>query len=371
MKKKNSLLFLLLMMILCVGSVNMVWAGETTGSTSNSEEVKVKAQVASKGGWKKNKKGYRWQNKDGSYLKKTGWVTLGGKRYYLKEGGYRKEGILKYNKKYYYLSPSLTYGTKKVNGKTYLFDSKTGAARTGWQTLNKKKCYFLSDGTMAQERWVKYKNHYYYIRNNGTAVSGERWLNVNNKRYYIGKQGYRVTGLKKISGKRYFFNSRGELVKNKSDYKINGKYYNIDSNGVATSISELKVQCQQKAREFVQKHTNSRMTNSQKFRSCFNYLIGYTEFKPWINPTDAEFKTSTWPYKYAIYMFDNGLSGSCYGIASAVAACASVLGYEPYVIATTGDHGFVMIDGLYYDNMGPLFGSYSHSAYYVRSKVKF
>ena len=77
------------------------------------------------------------------------------------------------------------------------------------------------------------------------------------------------------------------------------------------------------------------------------------------------------PYQSAIYMFDNNLAGSCYGIASAVAACARVLGYEPYVIATTGDHGFVMIDGLYYDNMGPLFGASTHFAYSVRSKVKF
>lgn len=40
-------------------------------------------------------------------------------------------------------------------------------------------------------------------------------------------------------------------------------------------------------------------------------------------------------------------------------------------IATTGDHGFVMIDGLYYDNMGPLFGASTHFAYSVRSSVKF
>ena len=53
------------------------------------------------------------------------------------------------------------------------------------------------------------------------------------------------------------------------------------------------------------------MSNSQKFRICFNYLMGYTDFKPWINPTDAEFKTQTWPYQSAIYMFDNNLAGSC------------------------------------------------------------
>ena len=79
----------------------------------------------------------------------------------------------------------------------------------------------------------------------------------------------------------------------------------------------------------------------QKFRICFNYLMGYTDFKPWINPTDAEFKTQTWPYQSAIYMFDNKSSEVVMELC-AVAACARVLGYEPYVIATTGDHGFVM-----------------------------
>ena len=51
------------------------------------------------------------------------------------------------------------------------------------------------------------------------------------------------------------------------------------------------------------------MSNAQKFRTCFNYLMGYTDFKPWIYPTDAEFKTQLWPYQSAIYMFDNNLSG--------------------------------------------------------------
>lgn len=149
------------------------------------------------------------------------------------------------------------------------------------------------------------------------------------------------------------------------------KEYEINSEGVAIQVSALKAECMRKARKFVEKHTAPTMSNSQKFRTCFNYLMGYTDFKPWIYPTDEEFRTQIWPYQSAIYMFDNNLSGCCYGVASAVAACAKVLGYEPYVIATTGDHGFVMIDGLYYDNMGPLFGASTHFAYSVRSSVKF
>ncbi len=75
----------------------------------------------------------------------------------------------------------------------------------------------------------------------------------------------------------------------------------------------------------MEKHTAPKnMSNSQKFRTCFNYLMGYTDFKPWIYPTDEEFRTQIWPYQSAIYMFDNNLSGCCYGVASAVAACAKV-----------------------------------------------
>ena len=191
------------------------------------------------------------------------------------------------------------------------------------------------------------------------------------KRYYIGRKGYRLTGLQTIKGKKYYFNSKGVLIRNKTSYKIKGKEYEINSEGVAIQVSALKAECMRKARKFVEKHTVPNMSNSQKFRICFNYLMGYTDFKPWIYPTDEEFRTQIWPYQSAIYMFDNNLSGSCYGVAGAVAACARVLGYEPYVIATTGDHGFVMIDGLYYDNMGPLFGASTHFAYSVRSSVKF
>ena len=46
------------------------------------------------------------------------------------------------------------------------------------------------------------------------------------------------------------------------------------------------------------------MSNAQKFRTCFNYLMGYTDFKPWIYPTDAEFKTQLWPYMHDILYLD-------------------------------------------------------------------
>lgn len=366
MKKK--MIAMVLAAVLAAGPAQGVYAENADAAASTTvTEVQQKVQP----GWVKVKKSYRWRQEDGSYLNTPGWVTLEGKTYYLKKDGTRYTGFLTLNGKKYYLNPSLTYGFRRVNGKRYYFDWATGAARTGWQTVKKKTRYFLKAGNMASSRWINLKGKYYFIKKDGTCVPPSTWLKVKGKQYYISQKGYRVTGSKKIKGKRYFFRKDGSLITNQSSYKVKGQYYEIGENGVAVKVSAMKAQCYKKARAFVAKHTSSNMSNSQKFRTCFNYLMAYTNFKPWINPTDAEFKTTSWPYKYASYMFDNGLSGSCYGVASAVAACAKVLGYEPYVIATTGDHGFVMIDGLYYDNMGPLFGASTHFAYTTRSKVKF
>lgn len=373
MKKK--LLAFVLAAVIAVSPTQSVFAenyGAAEETTDASQDTSSRpSQPEVEPGWVKMNKAYRWRQADGTYLQAAGWVTLEGKVYYLKEDGTRYSGLLKLKGKYYDFSPSLTYGLKEIKGNVYYFDKTTGAARTGWQMVKKKNRYFLKNGVMARNRWVKVDGKYYYIKKNGASAAANKWLTLKGKQYYISKKGYRLTGLVTIKRKKYYFGKDGVLVKDRSGFRINGKYYEIDSNGVAVRTSALKAECNRKARAFVAKHTTPGMSNAQKFRACFNYIMAYTNFKPWINPTDAEFKTSIWPYQSAIYMFDNGLSGSCYGVASTVAACASVLGYEPYVIATTGDHGFVMIDGLYYDNMGPLFGASTHFAYTTRSKVKF
>ena len=48
--------------------------------------------------------------------------------------------------------------------------------------------------------------------------------------------------------------------------------------------------------------------------------MAYTNFVGYMDPTPKEFKTKDWVYKYSLQMFQNGLTGNCYGIASSVAA---------------------------------------------------
>lgn len=362
---RNKILTFLSMIILCAFLFIPVSAEEIQSvQTAGTENI-------SAGGWVKNKKGaYQWRYADGTYLKKAGWVTLDGKRYYLNADGTRKKGLVTIKKKLYYLHPCVTYGVVTVKGKTYYFDEKTGAARKGWQVINGKKCYMKKDGSMAKNQWVKDK-YYYYLDKDGALVTGPKWLKVNGSKYYIGKTGRRLTGIRTIKGKKYYFDKNGKLVTNKTAIKIGGKYYRVSAKGVLKVTDDIKTKCSIATQQFIQQHTSSQMTNSQKFRTCFNYIIGYTHFQPWKNPSSEDFKNGTWPYKMAIDMLENNVSGSCYGIASLIASCAKELGYEPYVIAAAEDHAFVMINGLYYDNMGPLFGASSHSAYHLAYKVKF
>ena len=140
--------------------------------------------------------------------------------------------------------------------------------------------------------------------------------------------------------------------------------------GYASNLTQAR--CKLAARNFIARHSNANASNYEKFRSCFYYIMAYTNFVGYMDPTPQEFKTKDWVYKYSLQMFQNGLTGNCYGIASSVAAIAKELGYEPYVITIPDGHSFVMINGLYYDNMyGTLFGAATRPAYTIEHKIKF
>ena len=64
---------------------------------------------------------------------KTGWVTDGGKKYYLTAGGAMKTGWLQLGGKKYYLTSS-------------------GAMKTGWLKVGGKKYYFDADGVLNEEK---------------------------------------------------------------------------------------------------------------------------------------------------------------------------------------------------------------------------
>lgn len=245
----------------------------------------------------------------------------------------------------------------------------------GWhKKANGQKYYIRANGKKAVG-WVKIQNKYYYFKKNGTLNPKTGLVKIGKYTYYIGKNGSRCEpGIRKYKKKSYYFDKNGRLVTNKRAYQIKNKYYNISSKGVLEKISALEAQCEKETQKFISRHTKSSMTKQQKLRACFNYLLAYMRYRPQ-SPNWSEFKQKEWYYKRAINTFRSPtLDGNCYSFACTVASCAKELGYKPTVVVITADHGFVMIDGKYYDNMkGGLFGSAtpSHANYQVYAKAAF
>lgn len=255
--------------------------------------------------------------------------------------------------------------------------------------LKEGKVYrYYVNNKPVKNKWKKVKGRYYWLKSNGVAAH-DGHCKVNGVFYVFNKYAQRVAPGKKtvvkVNGVKYFVDARGRAVTGWNE--LNGKMYYVHRNGkCATSetvggirfnkygyASNLtQARCKLAARNFIARHSSAGMSNHDKFYSCFRYIMAYTNFVGYMDPTPQEFKTKNWVYKYALQMFQNGLTGNCYGIASSVAAIAKELGYEPYVITIPDGHSFVMIDGCYYDNMyGTLFGAYTRPAYTIEHKIKF
>lgn len=225
-------------------------------------------------------------------------------------------------------------------GKVYRYYVNNKPVRNKWKKINGKYYWFKSNGVAAHDGHYKIKGVFYLFNKNAQRI---------------------IPGKKSM----YYVHKNGKCATNET---IGGIRFN--KNGYASNLTQAR--CKLAARNFIARHSNANASNYEKFRSCFYYIMAYTNFVGYMDPTPQEFKTKDWVYKYSLQMFQNGLTGNCYGIASSVAAIAKELGYEPYVITIPDGHSFVMINGLYYDNMyGTLFGAATRPAYTIEHKIKF
>ena len=232
----------------------------------------------------------------------------------------------------------------------------------------KGKYYWLkANGVAAHDGHYNVNGVYYVFDKNAQRVSpGKKSIvKVSGRRYFVDAEGRAVTGWNELNGKMYYAYRSGRCA---ADKTVGGIRFN--KKGYASNLTQAR--CKLAAREFIARHSDAGMSNYDKFYSCFRYLMAYTNFVGYMDPTPEEFRTKDWVYKYSLQMFQNGLTGNCYGIAGCVAAVAKELGYEPYVITIPEGHSFVMINGLYYDNMyGTLFGADTRPAYTVEYQIKF
>lgn len=120
-------------------------------------------------GWKKDAKGWWYQNKDGSYPANK-WQLVRDEWFFFNSEGYCliNQWIKRYEKWYW-----LDY---------------RGAMVTGWKKINNEWFYFKEDGSMATG-WVKYYDKWYYLNTNNGFMESNAFVKGKDGWYYIKEDG--------------------------------------------------------------------------------------------------------------------------------------------------------------------------------------
>ena len=293
------------------GVVSENTSGSVIETTEQTAEQTTE-QINIKPGWIKQNGFYYYRNSDGSILQKKGIVKIDGYKYCLGSDGRRLSGL------------------NKAGGKWYYFSSK-----------------------------------------NGRMVVKAGWKKIKGKKYYIQKGGVLATGVKKIGKVRYGFTGKGVLRGFSAPFKYKGKWYRTNKKGVAEKLSNIQVRSSKLTRQYIEKNTSSKLSNSKKFRVLFYKLIASNYVPDYIKRKETDDKY--FPYSATYKVLSNNGKYNCYGFACTIASIAKELGYEPYVIVMDCDHAVVEINGKYYDNMGARFGAKEPMLknYKVYKKIKF
>lgn len=72
----------------------------------------------------------------------------------------------------------------------------TSLASPRWVNKNGEVKYQWDEGSYAQNCWIQYKNHWYYVGNDANKRTG--WLYLNDHWYFLTNTGEMLTGLIKV-----------------------------------------------------------------------------------------------------------------------------------------------------------------------------
>lgn len=187
------------------------------------------------------------------------------------------------------------------------------------------------------------KNRQFYRK--GKFLTGLQKIGKNY--YYFNKHGAMQTGTVKVKKTTYYLNDRGilEACRKKSTwYYANGKKMD--------KTDALDFETLQTAKSIAKKLTASGMSQSQKLKACFDWVIS----KPYVTRRTFS-NVKGWPAVYANDHFLLG-GGNCFADAAAFAYLAKALGYEKVYVCVDCDgsggrgHSWAEVNGLVYD---PLF----------------
>lgn len=237
------------------GVIKAVAAGKTritVTETATGISASCTVNVTAKEGWKKESKGWMYQNADGSYPKDQ-WKAIESKWYHFDANGYMQTGWLHLGSKWYYLKDNgeMVTGWLKL-GNTWYYLKSNGEMTTGWLQIGNTWYYLKSSGAMAVNEWVD--NGKSYVDANGKYVPGQKkytegwkkdgkgwwyqnadgsypknqWKKIAGSWYHFDAKGYMQTGWYREGSNVYYLKADGRMAAN--EWVENGKYY-IDANG--------------------------------------------------------------------------------------------------------------------------------------------
>ncbi len=277
--------------------------------------------------------------------------------------------------------------------------SSAQAATLNGLVVNGNRISYYSKGQKVKNCWKKCNGYRYYFNQKGYAVRGgnkiggkvyvfdENARQINNKTnrmvtvgsdlYYITNQyGRPATGYFIYKNNLYYANSKGKCYRNKS--REYGQLQ-FGSNGKAKRNYDALLKM--KVMSIVSRITNSNMSQSQKLRACWNYVVNNFSY----GGPDPNLNSKGWARSEALRMLNTGY-GNCYGFSCTFGALAREIGYSPYMMcgrvpgsrdgASDGytRHCWVRINGLYYDPeaqyAGWMRGVYGYSYYPISHQIQ-
>ena len=181
----------------------------------------IKGKTKTTEGWKKDSKGYWYQNADGTYPKNA-WKKISGKWYYFGADGYMKTGWVTIgNYTYYFKSSGEMAADEWVdNGKYYVDASghwikgKTNTGSSGtWKQDSKGWWYQKADGTYPKNQWLQIDGKWYHFNISGYMQTG--WYKEGNYSYYLKSNGVMAAN-EWVDGGKYYVDASGHWVPGKT-----------------------------------------------------------------------------------------------------------------------------------------------------------
>ena len=225
----------------------------------------------------------------------------------------------------YYCNGKLANGNITVSGQTLSFTNGVPRQK-GYVTISGKMYYYNSKGVLQKNGIV------------GSAKEGYRYADKN------GVINLKYTGVA-VKGKNTWYFKNGKI-----DYKlrdavtVGGVSYNV-INGRAHRVTTAEERTLFRALKLANRVASRSLPKEKRLKILWDYIKGAYEEK---NPRIPDYTGMDWPTIYADDLLVNGV-GNCLSYGAEFAFLAKAIGYDNVYACHSGGHGWAEIDGLVYD----------------------